>query len=231
MKSNQIFTFWEGRMPAYIRFCLSTWNFPYTVLNYKNLNDFTKLDIEAISRYPLPQVSDIVRAHVIRDHGGHWLDADTIVIGDRLPSENVIGDPDTRWCHTGICCGEKGDPFFTAWAAYQDGIIGNERTGWSMFVNDFTDPYIKAHEEVTIYDIRRCCPELDAYVLWNDEIRYQNYYFRENRHLKDLPEGTEILALHNSWTPAAFKELPAHLVLFENCTMSNILREVNNAKK
>ena len=229
--SNQVFTFWEGRKPAYIGFCMSTWNFPYTVLNYGNLRKFTDLDIEEIKKYTLPQISDIVRAHVIRDHGGHWLDADTIVIGDRLPTENVIGDLDTRWCHTGICYGEKGDAFFTAWAAYQDGIIGRERTGWSMFVNDFTDGYIREHKEITIYDIHRCCPELDAYTLWNDEIKYQNFWFNSNRHLKDLPEGTEIIALHNSWTPQKYKDLPAHLVLYENCTMSNILREVNSAKK
>ena len=168
---------------------------------------------------------------MIRDHGGHWLDADTIVIGDRLPTENVIGSLDTRWCHTGICYGEKGDAFFTEWAAYQDSIIGKEGTGWSMFVNDFTDAYIRDHKEITIYDIRRCCPELDAYDLWNNEIKYQNYWFNTSRHMKDLPEGTEIIALHNSWTPKKYKELPVHLVLYENCTLSNVLREVNHAKK
>ena len=92
-----LFTFWEGKKPAYIGLCLKTWHMPYTVLNYDNVNEYTDLPIEKIKRYTLPQQADIVRAHVLRDNGGYWLDADTIMVENRLPAEAVIlGDAMTR---------------------------------------------------------------------------------------------------------------------------------------
>lgn len=221
-----VFTFWEGKMPVYIRYCLATWHFPYKILNYENLNDYTDIDIEAIKQYTLPQISDIVRAHVLRDNGGHWLDADTIMVTNKLPRENVIGNPETRICDTGVCYGRKGDPFFKEWAAYQDSIIGQPSAGWSMFVNDFTDGYIKKHEEIKIYDVKRCCPELNFWEPWNHEVRYQRFYFEDDRHLKDFPD-VEMFVLHNSWTPTRFKwDLSELDVLYSRCTMSNLLREV-----
>lgn len=69
-----IFTFWEGKMPEYIRLCMRTWKFQYTVLNYDNLKEFTDFDIENTKRFTLPQIADAVRVHVLRDNGGYWLE-------------------------------------------------------------------------------------------------------------------------------------------------------------
>jgi hypothetical protein len=221
-----VYTFWEGQMPAYIKFCLETWQFPFTVLNYDNLNEHTDIDIESVQQYSLPQISDIVRAHVLRDNGGWWLDADTIMVTDKLMAENVIGTLETRHCDTGVCHGEKGDDFFVQWAEYQDKQIGKPSTGWSMFVNDFTDKYIREHEEIQIYDVKRCCPELRYWSPWNHEVRYQKFYFEDERHLADFPD-VEMFVLHNSWTPQMFKWGRSEMdIFYGRCTMSNLLREV-----
>ena len=87
---SNIFTFWEGPLPAYIRLCLQTWKFPFTVLNYSNLRQYTDLPADnRLKRFTLPQIADCVRVHVLRDQGGYPNSID-VHITDKLP-ENRQG--------------------------------------------------------------------------------------------------------------------------------------------
>ena len=227
---TNIFTFWEGPMPAYINLCMKTWNFPFTILNYKNLNQYTDLPVDDnLKRFTLPKVADAVRAHVLRDQGGYWLDADTIMVGDTLPTTTVIGDPLMRWHTGGFLYAEKPQmDFFVDWSRYQDAVIADPRCSdhWSVMINAFTDPYIGKHPEITITDVRSCWPE--TYKIAGDIPRYEKYasfYFDHSYNLSDL-EPTDMLMLHNSWTPAYYKHMPAVAILAKDCTLSNILREL-----
>ena len=49
-------------------------------------------------------------------------------------------------------------------------------------------------------------------------------YFKENYKLSDLRQ-TDMLMLHNSWTPEWFKYASRDKILNTECTLSNILRE------
>lgn len=227
--SRKIFTFWEGKKPAYIELCMQTWKFPYVVLNYKNLNEYTDLKADAnLKRFTLPQIADAVRVHVLRDQGGYWLDADTIMITGKLPEETLIGNPDKRECNIGYLYAEKPHmEFFEEWARYQDAVIDNMASGyyWGVMGNDFTDPYIRKHSEVTIAPVRACFPE--TYMIGGDAPRprkYQQFYFERNYHLADIAP-TDMLMLHNSWTPAWYKALGKTDLLTKDCTLSNILKE------
>ena len=40
--NNKIYTFWEGKIPEYLKLCLQTWKFPYIVLNYNNITQYTE---------------------------------------------------------------------------------------------------------------------------------------------------------------------------------------------
>ena len=180
-----LFTFWEGVKPAYIGLCLKTWHMPYTVLNYDNVNEYTDLPIEKIKRFSLPQIADIVRVHVLRDNGGYWLDADTIMIEDRLPAEAVIlGDAMTRLNTCGYLHAAKaGDQMFTDWADYQDHIIKGPTTprNWATFANAFTDPYLQEHKEIEIAPIWSCWPEV--YMVEGDakrQLKYPEFYFEKS---------------------------------------------------
>ena len=224
-----IFTFWEGQMPAYIKMCLETWKFDYTVLNYRNVLDYTDFDIERAKRFTFAQISDAVRAHVLRDNGGWWLDADTIIVTGKLPEENIIGDPDTRTHSTGVShFTEDAKDFFEKWSEYQDRVIADPYSShhWSVLVNKFTDTYVPEHEEVTIHDIRKCRPELDM-VKGNSssQSKYENFYFANRYHLADV-EPIDMLVLHNSWTPHWYRRMSVESIMKDRCTMSNILREV-----
>lgn len=221
-----IYTFWEGQKPAYIELCMATWPFEFVLLDYDNLYKYTDLPVKQIRQYPLQQVADVVRVHVLRDNGGIWLDADTIVLGD-LPKETILGYPDTRHNTIGFLQTEPGTEMFKEWAAYQDDVIQRQEVArWSMFGNEFTDSYLVEHPEIAIGEIENAWPEV--YMI--DELiermqKYKILYFEESYHLSDF-RHTDLLMLHNSWTPKWYKRLEHREVMQHDCTLSNILREV-----
>ena len=222
-----IFTFWEGPMPAYIKLCMATWKLPYTLLNYDNLGQYTELDIDRAKRFTLPQIADCVRVHVLRDNGGYWLDADTIMLTGKLPDTDMVGDPEQRTNSIGLLRTEPHSQMFTEWAAFQDRIIEGPDTSlyWATMGNAFTDDYVKQHTQVRIHPIADYCPEV--YMIEGDIPRWQKYrrfYFEERNTLSDI-RPADLLMLHNSWTPEWYKNVPEGKVLDANCTMSNILRE------
>ena len=223
-----IFTFWEGPMPGYIELCLKTWKLPFTVLNYDNLCEYTDLDIEPAKRFTLPQIADVVRVHVLRDQGGYWLDADTIMITGELPETDLVGYPEQRTSSAGLLYSEPHSKMFEEWAKYQDAIIAGWETPtfWATMVNSFSDPYTKEHDEIRIYPITDFWPE--TYMV-NENIpryrKYQRFYFEQSRTLSDI-KPTDLLMLHNSWTPEWYKGMTAAEVLAVDCTLTNILREV-----
>ena len=223
-----VFTFWEGQMPGYIKLCMDTWKVPYIVLNYKNLREYTDIDIEPLKRFTLPQIADCVRVHVLRDNGGYWLDADTIMISGKLPDTDMVGYPETRQNSIGLLHTEPHSQMFTEWAAFQDEIIHGQDASpyWALMGNAFTDDYVKRHEDVRIHPIEDYWPEV--YMVSDDIPRWQKYrrfYFEERNTLSDI-RPTDLLMLHNSWTPEWYRNVPEGKVLDANCTMSNILREV-----
>lgn len=215
-------------MPEYIRLCMNTWKFPFTVLNYDNLHRYTDLPVDKVKRFTLPQTADCVRVHVLRDNGGYWLDADTVIITGKLPDAAVLGDPEARTNTIGMLHTEPQSDMFIRWARYQDEIIHGTDTPihWATMGNAFTDKYLAEHREITIGPIYSCWPE--TYMVNGDISRYQKYqrfYFECNYHLSDIVRA-DMLMLHNSWTPAWYKKLSAKEVLDSKCTLSNILREL-----
>ena len=225
-----IFTFWEGQMPDYIKLCMKTWNFNYTVLNYKNLHKYIDISIDKLQSFTLPQIADVVRVHVLRDYGGYWLDTDTIILNE-LPTENICGDITERTNTIGFLHTEPHSDMFTAWAEYQDYVIDHpdkvsDLHKWDIFGNRFTDDYIKMHEEISIHNIKPYWPETYMIYLYKSRSSaYKQFYFESSYDLKDLLP-TDLLMLHNSWTPAWYKQLNETDVLSQDCTLSNILREI-----
>jgi len=223
-----IFTFWKGKMPAYIEMCLKTWKLPYVMLNYGNLREYTDYDIEGAKRFTLPQIADAVRVHVLRDNGGYWLDADTIMIGDELPEETIMGNPINRLNTIGFLHAKKPhENMFEEWAAYQDKVIADPSYDyrWDILGNRFTDPYLIEHREIPIASVSNRWAETYMIPDCKRLYAYQQFYFNDKYHLSDLRE-TDMLMLHNSWTPEWYKILPEQEVLNCDKTLSNILREV-----
>ena len=220
-------------MPAYIKLCMSTWKIPYTMLDYSNLHNYTDLEAESLKRFTLPQIADCVRVHVLRDQGGYWLDADTIMLAGELPDTDMVGDPVARTNTIGLLYSEPHSEMFTEWARYQDEIIRSigfrgGKYPWSIMGNDFTDDYVKHHLEVRIHPVKDYWPE--TYMISEPIPRYQKYwkfYFEQGHSLSDIMP-TDLLMLHNSWTPDWYKDLSEDAALSQHCTLSNILREATH---
>lgn len=208
---------------------MDTWRLDFVELNYNNLHQYTDLPVEKLKRFTMMQIADCVRVHVLRDNGGVWLDADTIVL-DGLPSETVLGDPDTRTNTIGFLRTEANTDMFNEWASYQDRIINGNDTSvlWSLMGNDFTDGYLKEHHDISMGNIVDRWPE--TYMVQGNMPRlekYRTFYFKDNRHLADI-RHTDLLMLHNSWTPEWYKQLSKEEVLKQDCTLSNILNEIHH---
>lgn len=223
-----VYTFWEGPKPAYIDLCMRTWKVPYTVLNYDNLHEYTDLPIDKIKRFTLPQISDIVRVHVLRDQGGRWVDADTILLADEWPDTDFVGYPERRGISCAFLRTEPHTDMFQRWAKHQDDIINgwDTPTYWATFANQFPEPYLAEHPEIDISPIVDYWPE--TYMVSGGMPRYQKYwqfYFEQEYSLADICP-TDMLMLHNSWTPDWYKALTEEEVLSASCTLSNILREL-----
>ena len=234
MSRQQIYTFWEGKMPAYLSLCLETWKFPFVILTYDNLHQYTDARVTGkVKERTLPKVGDWVRIHVLRDAGGYWLDTDTIMINDTLPHEALIGNNELRGITVGFLhATQPHDELFDRWAEYQDMTLDNlpnmstDTTRWSILGNDFSDPYLKSHTDIKIADIDACWPE--NYMIADNITRpqkYNKFYFESNYTLEDIKK-TNMLMLHNSWTPEWYKNLSRDAVLHKSCTLSNILKEI-----
>lgn len=223
-----VFTFWEGYMPDYIKLCMRTWKFEYIVLDYSNLKDFTDLPIDnRLKRFNLPQIADCIRVHVLRDNGGYWLDADTLSVTGDLPTEHIVGN-DKRENTIGFLHTDRHSKMFTEWAEYQDEILADAKAPhyWNIMGNAFTDTYVKEHKEIKIYPISDTWAE--TYMIKDNTHNYWKYvkfYFDSKYSLKDL-HSTDLLMLHNSWTPEWYKTRIERDVLRTDCTLTRILKEL-----
>ena len=210
---------------------MKTWKFPFVLLNYKNLSDYTDFSPDVVrENFTLPRVANCVRAHVLRDQGGYWLDTDTIMIGDTLPETTLIGYPSERTGSIGyLYANHPHQDFYERWCEFQDEILANPdsyETHWSILSNDFTDEYAKTHREISITPINDCWPE--TYMISGNSSRYEKYqefYFERKYYLSDI-HPTNMLMLHNSWTPEWYKKLSSQEALNDDCTLSGILKEV-----
>lgn len=220
-----IYTFWEGTMPAYVQLCLDTWRVGFTLLDFNNLHRYTDVDITKLGKYSYAQVSDIVRAHVLRDNGGYWIDADTIMLSNELPETNMIGWPEDRCAHCGYLHFARRSPFLMNWANEQDKRINENADGdWSLFANGISDFLLEKHPEVRIEERQRYFPESYMIPLLGTYGQYNKFYFGGSYSLDNIRE-TPLIMLHNSWTPAYYKELTKTDVLSSNCTLSKMLKE------
>ena len=104
--AHKIFTFWEpkGRLTPYLGLCMETWEvnlvgYDVVVLDYSNLHEYLPgdvFDLRLLRRMSPQLVKDAVMVGLLAEHGGVFMDADTIAIRDiepilrRLRSREVV---------------------------------------------------------------------------------------------------------------------------------------------
>lgn len=257
----QIWTFWEPRekMPYCWKLCLKTWqknlsDCSINVLDFDNVRKY--IDLQPFmpglfsKQMNLMLISDVIRAAILEKYGGIWLDIDSIILDrsakkffeeDDKHEVTFFGDTEKHvGTYIGFIKAKAHSAFFKAWLEYIKRTLGAITDDTPPFTpnvmgNDFTDSYCMEHaDEIKIIsaDDSLVIAESLLYPVYSvDELpdRYMKYYFVNSHHIEDI--ASDMLFLHNSWTPEIFKNISEEDFLRCDFTLANILMEVLGMKR
>jgi len=148
-----IFSFWEpkGNMTPYLRLCMKTWekNLPdYNVilLDYSNLNQYLpegSYDLSVLEDFPLMMQKDAIMVEVLKEHGGVFLDADTLITGDIKPMCEMLKDSEVVMFdyYCAFVLSQPGAQLLKLWKEViqerltRIGQAGNETLPWDYLAN------------------------------------------------------------------------------------------------
>ena len=102
MINKTVFTFWEprGKMDPYLRLCRKTWdknlpNWNIVDLDYSNLSSYIPtdlLDIDTLKLVSVQMQKDAIMMAVLIQHGGVFMDIDTLIMNDIDPIVDMLKD-------------------------------------------------------------------------------------------------------------------------------------------
>ena len=252
-----VYTFWEPRekIPYYLQLCMETWkkflpNAEIVLLDYKNIGEYIDIDKDIGSnllsgRFSLVHIADAIRVALLAKHGGVWVDVDTIILNPNaekyfLPDEKnrtvFFGTPSRGGIRICFINTPPNAPCMNGWLDYIrekiETLTPSTQITWDFLGNKFIDAYYKTHkDEIQILSMAPTMPELKL-ISKETGVTYRScyplYYFKHNNHLTDV--NADLLLLHNSWTPKAYKNFSPENFLRCDCTMTNILAEILELK-
>jgi hypothetical protein len=101
MDKRKIYCFWEppGTMPAYLKLCMKTWehnlaDYEIVEVNYANFEEYLPprtYDLAVLKRLPFALQKDALLVAILCEHGGVFMDVDTIATGDIAPILAKLG--------------------------------------------------------------------------------------------------------------------------------------------
>ncbi|MFA5322832.1 MAG: capsular polysaccharide synthesis protein [Smithella sp.] len=128
MKAKKtIFSFWEpkGNMTPYLELCRKTWerNLPdYEIifLDYSNLGHYLPegvYDINIFRKLTFMMQKDAVMVAVLKEHGGVFMDADTLVTGEIAPLLRMLRHTEVIMfsAHMAFVAAQPGSYLLTLW--------------------------------------------------------------------------------------------------------------------
>jgi hypothetical protein len=198
----KIFSYWEGVKPVYIQMCQDT------LLKHCP-------DVEIISSciehndLDIHYKVDYLKAKLIYNNGGFWIDADMIVMKDLTPIESLLGAYDFVGI-PGFFGAKKGAPILKRWIDGMDAIINKPLT-----FSDLIQPLLHDPEFVEFGPIAKdaICP------IYHDEF---NKFFDKD----DVFYGDPyIVTLYNAQFPDWFKKMTREEILTRNMTISKFFKK------
>lgn len=230
-----VYTYWVNQagtpMPEYIRLCLQTWaqampENDVTIINHDNVEDFLPPEMLTPSLYglSLAMQSDVVSAWVLMTSGGIFLDADTIMLSNpfaqpAFQQDKLIafGYPQHKTIHLAVLANRlPQNPLLAAWVdnikiRLQASLPAEP--GWDFVGNSIVNPLLQLpvyQHDCHIIDASGSGNILEAATDQRDAYqRYLNYYFSpptESFATLRAQARYGIVSLHNSWTPAAYRQ-------------------------
>ncbi len=223
---NKIWLYWEGKRPSYIDLCLDTVkrhcsaNFEIILLTPKTFLKY----IEPIpeSWYKIKSINhkvDYIKAKLIYEQGGFWIDSDMIVTRDLSPLLNYlyrydfIGMP-------GFFGGVVGSETLGTWVKAMEKIINNSTThvfDWGELI----EPLLQSKEYRNYFPLTK---EMITPIWYKDKDMAKFFSKIEdvNRYINN---NNFIVTLYNKLFPKWFKELSRQQILDGDWLISKMFKK------
>jgi len=139
-------------MTPYLKLCIKTWeknlpDYKVILLDYSNIDPYLPegtYDMSVLKGLSLMMQKDAIMVGVLKEHGGVFLDADTLVTGDITPVFEMLKNTETVMFdyHCAFVLSRPGARLLDLWqAVIQERLKcvvqdGNEDLPWDYFSND-----------------------------------------------------------------------------------------------
>lgn len=224
-----VWLYWEnlpGRArPAYLDLCLETIrrHSPVvpTVVSYESAPSYVKLNLGRWEALQRPNFrSDYLRARLLYEHGGLWVDFDTIAIGplqellDGLRRHEIVAfGREVGRVYPGIMAARAGSDLLAAWMDRQDRLldsgIANYGDVGAGALHDIAD-------EVGMWPLRQVAP-----VMWWEWRRFMSY---TEPPVHTLQQGSTAVSLWHKAMGPALAEVTSGRLLAGQRLLSRLLR-------
>lgn len=205
-----VWSYWQGPMPEYIKICIETMRRNcdnFTLLTPNNIHDYvynSPLDIDKCKRLNNPaHLADVYRVATIYNHGGLWLDCDTIMINpidsfQRLVSSYRDGFLFARWndgrALNGYFYATKGADLLAEWLCAINKLLKKVsiRNSWTLFGEKILTPLVNSGTYNTI--------EMSRTIFLPINVDKIPWVFFEPVHWSSfISDDTIAIGLNNSW--------------------------------
>lgn len=158
------FTYWEGKEIPYLELCFETMNkhCPQVIrLNEKTCQGYVDLPKEYFKIKAINHRVDYLKAKLIYQYGGFWLDADTILLKE-LPFK-MIEEIDYFGC-PGLFGGQKGSKTIKKWLDHMDRLIREKSEfAWAELIMPVISHNWKKYEIKNIEEWRQYNQDINLY--------------------------------------------------------------------
>lgn len=209
-KNLNVWTYWEGPMPEYIKICIETMRRccnDFTLLTPNNIYDYvynSSLDIDKCKRLNNPaHLADVYRVAVIYNHGGLWLDCDTIMINPLDSFKSIVSSYENGFFHSrwndgrvlnGYFYATKGCDLLAEWINNINKLLNKVsiRNSWTVFGEKILTPLVNSGRYNTV--------EISRTIFLPINVDKIPWLFFEPFHWSNfISDDTITIGLNNSW--------------------------------
>lgn len=214
-----VFTYWEGPKVPYIELCYETMKkyCPQVIrLNEETVKEYVNLPKEYFKIEAVNHRTDYLKARLLYEQGGWWLDADTIVLKE-LPeiTHGYMG------C-AGLFGAQKGSEKMKEWYGWcEKKIHEKSKFYWHELIEPILEEKIHGGtREITNMELSQIAPffgETILYAYFCDEPNKMQEYLKR-------AENSFAIILYNKMFPQSFKEMSKREILDKKMVISELFR-------
>lgn len=264
---KRIFTFWEPKenIPGYISLCIETWkkflpDYEIVILDYSNLDEWlgkNYFDRSLYKNFSIAMQADAIRCAILKNFGGVWLDADTILLSDKCKE---LFNSDSEYTsiniHLAFIVAKPNAYVLNLW---EKGVKRNiflykyvkmfrlhkifkkvrqKFQNWDVLGNAVLNPIVLSLKDNKKYvncfyaKDMKCFPERICIQDKKIDIiqKYKTFYFENDYSDKAMEIPKSVILLHNSWTPEEYKKMSIEEFMSHKNTLTGVFKKLGVAE-